>query len=124
METQSEPKIYASVDEMVASGAADAEYATIEGFKPGEVVRIGSVTASDIIEWSEASEGEAKKTMGLRLICRSLVGPAPGNVRYADNDKNIARFRTMRHKETERIVREILKLNGMTVKQERDAKNG
>jgi hypothetical protein len=117
-----EGKIYASMDEILASGASDVEYALVDGFKPGEKVRIGSVTAGDIIAWSEANEGEAKRTAGLRLICRSLVGPAPGNVRYADDDKNIAKFRTMRHKETERIVREILKLNGMNVKAEADAK--
>ena len=86
-------------------------------------VRIGSVTAGDMIEWSEANEGEAKRTAGLRLITKSLVGPEPGNLRYADNPKNIAAFRGMRHKETERIVREILKLNGMTVKQDAAIKN-
>jgi 5-enolpyruvylshikimate-3-phosphate synthase len=40
----------------------------------------------------------------------------------ADNKKNIEKFRGMRHKETERIVKEILKLNGMTVKAEAEAK--
>ncbi len=115
-------KVYASVDEMVASGANDVEYAVIEGFKEKEKVRIGSVTAGDMIEWSEANETEAKRTAGLRLICRSLVGPEPGNIRYANDDKNIAKFRTMRHNVTERIVKAILKLNGMNVKQDADAK--
>ena len=114
-------KIYGSMEEILASGASDAEYAEVDGFKPGERVRIGSVTAGDMIVWSEANEGEAKKTAGLRLICKSLVN-ADG-VRYADDDKNIAKFRVMRHKETERIVKEILKLNGMNVKAEEKAKN-
>jgi len=115
-------KIYASMDDILASGVGDAEYALIDGFKKGEKVRIGSVTAGDIIEWSEANEGEAKRTAGLRLITKSLVGPAPGNIRYADKSEYIAKFRTMRHKETERIVKEILKLNGMNVKAEAEAK--
>ena len=38
-------KIYASVDEIVASGASEVEYAVVDGFKPGSKVRIGSVTA-------------------------------------------------------------------------------
>jgi len=115
-------KIYASMDEIMAGGAADVEYAVIDGWEPGKKVRIGSVTAGDIIEWSEANEGEAKRTAGLRLITKSLVGPAPDNIRYADSPRNIEKFRGMRHKETERIVKEILKLNGMNVKAEAEAK--
>ena len=115
-------KVYGSMDEILASGASDAEYAVVDGFKPHEKVRIGSVTAGDMIVWSEANEGEAKRTAGLRLICKSLVGPEPANIRYADDDKNIPKFRAMRHKETERIVKEILKLNGMGAKAEGDAK--
>lgn len=115
-------KIYASLEEIEASGAKDVEYATIDGFKAGEKFRIGSVTSGDMIEWSEANEGEAKRTAGLRLITKSLVGPEPENVRYADDPKNIARLRVYRHKETERIVKEILKLNGMNLKTETDAK--
>lgn len=131
--TMTEDKIYGSMDEIAASGVSDVEYATIDGFKPGEKARIGSVTAGDIIEWSEANEGEAKRTAGLRLITKSLVGPEKPfggkpvdgfipNHRYADDPKNIAKFRAMRHKETERIVKEILKLNGMNVKAEAEVK--
>lgn len=115
-------KIYASMDEIFSSGAGDVEYAVIDGFKPGEKVRIGSVTAGEVISWSEANEGEAKRTAGLRLITKSLVGPAPGNVRFADSDKNIAKFREMRHNVTERIVKAILELNGMNVKAQDQAK--
>lgn len=127
--TAAEDKIYGSMDEILASGASDVEYAIVDGFKPGEKVRIGSVTAGDMIEWSEANEGEAKRTAGLRLLTKSLVGPEkptngqPPNHRYADDVKNIPRFRAMRHKETERIVREVLKLNGMNVKQDAATKN-
>lgn len=119
--TDSELQIYGSMDEIDASGAKDVEYAVIDGFKPGQKFRIGSVTAGDMIEWQEANEGEAKKTAGLRLICRSLVDK-DGN-RYANDDKNIQKFRNYRHKETERIVREILKLNGINVKADTAAKN-
>jgi hypothetical protein len=100
--------------------AIDVEYATIEGFEAGKKFRIGSLTAGDLIEWSEANEGEAKRTAGLRLITKSLVNSK--NERYADDSKNIQIFRRKSHKVTERIVKEILKLNGMTVKAEADAK--
>jgi hypothetical protein len=115
-------KIYGSIDEMLDSGPTDVEYEIIEGFKPGEKIRIGSVTAGDIIEWQDMLDGPAKRNAGLKLICKSLVGPAPGNVRFADNDKNIAKLKDIRHKDTERILKAIVKLNGMNVKDEAAAK--
>jgi molybdopterin-guanine dinucleotide biosynthesis protein len=104
---------------MVEDGASQTEYAIVEGFKPGKKIRIGSVTAGDMIEWSEANEGEAKRTAGLRLICKSLVNDA--GIRIS-SDKDIVKLRTMRHNVSERIVKEILKLNGMNVKADDAAK--
>lgn len=118
-----EDKIYASMDDIEVSGREDVEYRIIDGFKPGEKFRIGSLSAGDLIEWSEANEGEAKRTAGLRLITKSLVGPEPENRRYADDPKNIAKFRARSHKVTERIVEEILDLNGMQVKKSNAIKN-
>ena len=112
--------IYESVDEMVKDGATQVEFATVEGFSPGRMIRLGSVTAGDMIEWSEANEGEAKRTAGLRLICKSIVDK-DGN-RVAADPSNIKKFRSMRHKDTERIVKEILKLNGMNVKADAETK--
>jgi hypothetical protein len=128
-EEVSTERIYASVDEIVASGASEVEYRIIQGFegKDGPKIRIGSVTAGDMIEFSEANENDrdAKRDAGLRLIAKSLVGPAPDNIRYADGPaiaRHMAKFRTMRHKETERVVKEILDLNGMEVKKDAAAK--
>ena len=116
-------KVYGSVEDLVASGASEVEYAFVEGFKPGEQVRIGSVSAGDMIQWTEENENpDTKKTAGLRLIVKSLVDDK--GVRYAmpQEAKNIQAFRSMRHKETERVVKAILELNGMKVKDE--AKKG
>lgn len=108
-----EMKKVMSVDELLTG--EDIEFAEIPGFKPGSVIRIKSVTAGDIIEWTEAGEGEAKRTAGLRLIVKSLVNDK--GVRIAD-DTHIPKLRQISHKTAERIVREILKLNGMDVKVE------
>lgn len=108
-----------SMDDILA--AEDVEYANVEGFKPGEVFRIQSLTAGDLIEWSEANEGEAKRTAGLRLIVKSLVDKDGKRIA---GDEHIATFRKKSHKVTERIVREILKLNGMTVTGPSEAKKG
>jgi hypothetical protein len=99
-----------SLDEILASD--DVEYLTIDGYQPGEKIRIGSLTAGDLIEWQDANETEAKKTAGLRLIVKSLVD-ADGK-RIA-TDKHIQFFRKKNHKKTETIVKRILKLNGIKV---------
>jgi hypothetical protein len=97
----------------------DVEYATIPGLKPGTVLRIGSLSAGDLIEWSEANEGDAKRTAGLRLIVKSMVDK--DGVRIG-TDKHIVALRNKSHKLTERLVKEILSLNGMTVAADAAAK--
>ena len=97
----------------------DVEYATIPAFKEGEFFRIKSLTAGDMIEWSEANEGEAKRTAGLRLIIKSLVDEDGKRIA---NDSHLALFRKKSHKRTEDIVKAILKLNGMNVKGAEEAK--
>ena len=107
MDDQKEEAIL-SLDEILASD--DVEYAVIEGFAPGDKIRIGSLTAGDLIEWSEANETEAKRTAGLRLIVRSVVD---GEGKRLMSDKHIAALRKKNHKRTENVVKEILKLNGL-----------
>lgn len=116
------PKVYGSMDDILNSGGTDVEYDFVDGFRPGEKFRIGSVSAGDIMAWSE-SEKEEKRTAGLRLITKSLVGPEPENRRYADDPRYVEVFKKVRHKETERVVKAILKLNGMNVKGIEEAKN-
>lgn len=92
----------------------DVEYALVDGFKPPQKFRIQSLTAGDLIEWSEANEGEAKRTAGLRLIVKSLVDDKGAVILKMED---IQMLRNKSHKVTERIVKEILKLNGMQVKE-------
>jgi len=106
----------------------DVEYALIDGFKPGEKLRIRSLTAGDIIEWSEASEvdKDLKRTAGLRLIIRSLVDEK--------GDRMLSEMLHLEHlrKKNQRLVNQmiaaILKHNGMDVKKPdkaaEEAKNG
>ena len=95
--------------------ADDIEFAVIPGFKEGEFFRLRSLDAGALIEWSEANESEAKRTAGLRLIVQSLVDKDGKRIA---NDKHIQVLRRKSHKVTERIVKEILKLNGMHLKAE------
>ncbi len=112
--------VYESMDEIFGDGATEVEYAMMDGFKPGKKLRIGSVTAGDIMDWTEASDGEAKKTAGLRLIQKSLVNSK--GERIASDPAVLQKLKGLRHKETDRMVKEILKLNGMSVKGDNEEK--
>lgn len=119
-----------SIADLVAAAEPNAstEYARTPGFKPGQVFVLASLVSGDMIVWSEANEGEAKRTAGLRLIVKSVVDGEPGVDegavgRCIMDDTHIALLRKLPHKATERVVKEILKLNGMNVKADKDAKN-
>ena len=112
------PRVIGSMAEIEAADAV--EYKVIEGYTPGQQFEIGSLSGEDILEWSEAEDPDAKRHAGARLICKSLVSSEKdGRVRYAsDTKKNVPIFLRKPHKATERIVREILLLNGLTPKQD------
>ena len=117
-----------SVVDMLAAAEplASVEYARTPGFKPGQVFVLQSLMAGDMIEWSEAND-DAKRTAGLRLIVKSVVDGEPGRdegakgVRIMD-DTHLALLRKLQHKTTENVVKAVLKLNGMEVKKDADAK--
>lgn len=119
-----------SVDEMLA--ADDVEYKTIPTWmvkdgKTGEMVqgyvRIGSLSAEQVAEWRDTTEGPAKKTMGTRLFVDSLVdkdGKRIGNPTF------YAAFRKKSNAVQEKVLAAIVELNGLVVKKEdlEKAKNG
>lgn len=111
-----EPKIFESMDEILA--APDIEYTTVPGWNG--LIRIGSLTAGDMIEWTEANDGEAKRTAGLRLIVKSLVNSEGKRI---GTDKDISKLRAKSHKVTEQVVKAILKLNGFNVKEDEQKKD-
>jgi hypothetical protein len=134
MTTEAAMKVYPdgkpiSVSDMLAAAEplASVEYMRTPGFKPGQVFVLQSLNAGDLIEWSEANE-EAKRTAGLRLIVKSVVDGEPGKDEGAKgmrimDDTHIALLRKLPHKATESVVRAVLKLNGMKVTGEAEAKN-
>jgi hypothetical protein len=95
-----------SIEEMLA--ADDVQFAVVKAWNGN--VRIGSLSASDMIEFVESNEGPAKRTAGLRLIIKSLVD-AKGD-RIGDM-KHLEAFGKKNAQVTNRIVAEILKLNGL-----------
>lgn len=105
------------------------EYARTPGFTPGQVFVTQTLTAGDLIEWSEASEGsEQKRLAGLRLIIKATVDGEPGVDPGAKgipimSEAHMEFLRKKKHKTTETVVKHILKQNGMRVKGDSDAKN-
>ena len=112
----------------VANEGSSVEYRRVAGLKQGTTTVLKTVTSGDIIEWSEASEGEAKRTAGLRLIIKSVVDGEPGKDQGATgktilDDTFIKVLKQIPHKDTERLIKDIVKLNGMTLKGDNATKN-
>lgn len=116
-----------SMDEMLEP--EDVEYAEIPtwkyknpetGYTEQGYTRIGSLSADDIIDWREENEGPAKRNMGIRLLVKSLVDKDGNRIGTA---KDYEKFKKKSNAIMERILAEIVKLNGMTVKQETAVKN-
>lgn len=91
--------------------AQDVKYDEVDVPEWGGVVRIGSLSAEDAMEFAETNEGPAQKTAGLRLVLRSLVD-AEGN-RIGDNDKVLQAFKKRNPAVIARIVKRVMKLNEM-----------
>ena len=116
-----------TVDEMLS--ADDVEYALVPTWKvrdvkTGELVqgytRVGSLSADEIISWRETNEGPAKRSMGVRLFVNSLVDEDGNRI---GTEKHYEAFKKKSNAVQERVLAEIVKLNGMTVKGEEKIKN-
>jgi hypothetical protein len=116
-------------DILTFSESEDAvEYKRVPAFKNGEVFVLRNLRAGDIIEWSEASEGPAKREAGLKLMIRAIVDGEPGKDAGATgqpvmNESHIQGLRRIPHKYTERVIKDIIKMNEMSVRGGSEAKN-
>lgn len=117
-----------SVSEML--DASDIEYREIPTWMvkdkaTGEMVqgyvRIRSLSAEEVVEWRETIDGPAKRTAAIRLLVDSLVDADGRSIGTA---KDYEAFRKKSNAVIERILQEVVKLNGLTAKQEADTKKG
>jgi hypothetical protein len=95
-----------SFEEMMA--ADDIEYVEVEAF--GGIVRLGSIDAGDMIEFVETNEGPGKRTAGLRMIIKSLVDAEGKRI---GKDEHLQQWMKRSQKTCNKLVDEILKLNGL-----------
>ena len=125
MEDPGKLNVYMGMDDILT--ASDIEYKSVP-FGNG-LVCIGSVTAGDLIEWSEENEDKSKKRVaGLRLIVKSLCDrPFDPKTGQGGNrigkPEHVEMFAKKAHKSTETLLKQILKLNGMEVKENENTKN-
>lgn len=111
------PKLL-SIEEVTA--VEDITYDVIDIPEWGGKIRIGSITAEDMMEWVESNEGEARRTAGLRLIVKSLVDEE-GNRIGAPNLLQVLKKKN--NAVCTRIVERILKLNQLNPKASEELKN-
>ena len=120
-----EKRLILSVEQMLS--ASDEEFAEIPTWKikdpkTGQLVqgftRIGSLNADDVIEWRESSDGPAKRTMGIRLFVNSLVDE---NNNRIGSQKHYEAFKKKSNAIQERVLGEIIKMNGLKQRNETQA---
>ena len=104
----------------------DTKYATVEVPEWKGAVRIGSLKSNQVLLFVESNEDPVqKRTSGLRLLVESLVDKNGKRLCTEENRQQlIERFKNKDYHVVNRLVEEVLKLNGMTVKAQADAKNG
>jgi hypothetical protein len=113
---------FLSLDEILAK--SDTQYEVLDVPQWGGKIRIGSLPGDEFVEWTEANEGEAKKTAGARIILKSLVDA--NGTRIGD----LKKLEQMKKRDTSVInyvVQKILLLNGVHPSQQKallETKNG
>lgn len=116
MSDRANGKHYLSAEDIL--DADDVKYMEVEAW--GGVVRLGTLTAGDVMEFIESNEGPSKRSAGLRLIIKSLVD-ADGN--RIGRPEMMDRFRKKNAQVVNMLVEKILILNGLSAKDAEKAKN-
>lgn len=92
----------------------------------GGVMFIGSLTADEFAEWNDAKKNsdsvDMRRNASARLIMQSLVRSLTDSTRIG-TEEMIPMFRKARVARTERLLKAILKLNGINEQEEADVKN-
>lgn len=96
----------------------DVRYEEVE--VDGGILRLGSLSAGDLLEWAEAQDPAAKKTAGLRLIVKSIVND---DGQRTGTDRHLEMLKKKDAKLCNELVDRILNLNGLRAKQQEAAKN-
>ena len=98
--------------------AEDTEYREVKVW--GGIVRVGSLTAGELLEFVEANaQPDSRKTSGLRLIIKSIVDE---NGNRLGKEEHLEGLKSRNSQQIEKLTHEILNLNGLGKKAEGEAK--
>lgn len=101
------------------------EIAKVKVDDKGGVMFIGSLSAEEFAEWNDAKnagDAETKRNAAAVLIMKSLVKSETDATRIGTNSM-VPLFRKARIARTERLLKAVLKLNGIQQKDEAEVKN-
>lgn len=95
--------------------ADDTDYATVE-VGVGHIVRLGSLSAAEMLQWiTDQEDTEKAKTNGLVLVAKCLVDSE--GKRYGKLD-DVKALQTKQPKTVRKLVKAALALNDLNVKAE------
>jgi hypothetical protein len=105
-----------TMDEMLA--APDVQYRDVQAW--GGVVRLGSLTAEQMIQFVEQNVDEkARRIAGIRMVVQSLVNDDGERI---GTDAHIPQFLKKDAATTNRLVETVMELNGLTKPKADEAK--
>jgi hypothetical protein len=103
-------KTAASFDEIL--NAKGTQYDTIEAY--GIVLRLGSLSSADMLEWlSENNDSAKKERAGLRILVKALVDADGKRVPDNDRERFVDSFANKDNAENGRVIKKVLEMNGL-----------
>ncbi len=106
-----------SIEDMLA--APNTQFMEVNAW--GGMVRLGSLSAEELIEFVEGNEDpKAKRVAGIRMIVRSLVNEAGERV---GTEAHVPAFLKKDAATTNKLVEAVMELNGMREPKVKEVKN-
>ena len=108
-----------SMEEMLA--APDVEYREVEAW--GGLVRLGSLSAGEMIEFVEqnAADEKQKRIAGIRMILRSMVNEQGERIGKEEHVESLLKKDALT---TNRLVEVVMDMNGLNRAKVDEAKKG
>lgn len=95
---------------------SDVRYHTVN--VPGGKLRLGSLTAGDLLEWAEEKDPIKKRTQGLRILAKSFVDKNGKRISAGNGEVVVKKLLDKDSKVCNELVEEVLVLNGLRIREE------
>lgn len=108
--TEEQPVQVFSIEELLSDKVNAVRYNTVPAY--GGHVRIGSLSAADMLAWVEENQANGK-TAGLRLLARSIVNDGNQRVPPDQLDRAAEAFGNKDNVDNASVIAACLRLNGL-----------